>query len=370
MLDAPLMLEARRALFEKHPGCEAPVRHVLWVDRSWALSQSDDAREIDSLIVKRFAFQVARGNDEPSCHFDVDAYGATGIARYGGSGRAGVLHGYQIKGIGVTQFVDPNADWTHSHGRLPLKEAIREVIMSCVASQVFPYGAIPSLAIIELAEELKDENGETQRLALLVRPFAIRPSHFQRALGFHRNMEGMGHLADVDRVKDMVHFASNTAPELIRSFARRLGSQIATMHNLGWFHGGLYSSSVCINAELIDFGSSRFVPDREARSYDVNGPKFGSEMEGAKILISSWCYYWNRYAHGCRVDENAAFEQLIDGYVTSMPTLIGSVVGRYSWEYLNMRIEELMLDPKSSLQSAIDRFIREIVSSVNRTVAR
>ncbi|HHZ30636.1 TPA: hypothetical protein HH295_07960 [Xanthomonas vasicola pv. zeae] len=360
-------------LFVSVAARRAEVKSVVWYDKAFSHRESAVDISVEKWLVNTFAFKICAPPEISHAEFLVDAYGSTGIASYGGSGRAGVINGYQVKGIGVTPFVDPDADWTHSHGSLLLQEGVRELVFSRVAAELFPFGAIESVALIELQQNITDDTGRSQRTALLVRPFELRPCHFQRALGFRPNQINLRHLDDVLRVKSCVSIAARNCPAVLSDFARRLGAQIATMYRLGWFHGGVYSSNFSVSAKLIDFGSSRFIIDREQRSYSQHGPKFGEEIQFASMLLRSWCYYWNRYAMGHNIDYSVLIRELHCGYEEQLltypsPTL-GEVVGMYTWEYLNWRIDDLLAGPSIKFGEAVDMIIAEMVGNARKRIA-
>ena len=116
-----------------------------------------------------------------------DRYGGTGIGNNGGSGRAVVINGYHVKGIGKTPLVSSLPEDIFSTGEAYLEECVRETIFSELVSLEFPHSSIPTLAIIDtgISQISNTTKGQIfKRRTLLVRPSFIRPAHFERATGF------------------------------------------------------------------------------------------------------------------------------------------------------------------------------------------
>ena len=116
-----------------------------------------------------------------------DRYGGSGIGLNGGSGRAAVVNGYLVKGVGRTPLVSSLTDESHASGGAYLEESIRETIFAEIVRAEFPCSAIPVLAIIDtgLIQIFEESAGpKMERRTLLIRPSFIRPAHFERATAY------------------------------------------------------------------------------------------------------------------------------------------------------------------------------------------
>ena len=112
-----------------------------------------------------------------------DKYGGDGVLPALGAGRSGFTpYGdLYIKGIGFTPLFrhdDPD-DFPHSHGRLPMREAIIDTVFGELDSNLFTKGATRILAIIDLHEYITDPKGKKLPLVLVARAGRqLRPGHF------------------------------------------------------------------------------------------------------------------------------------------------------------------------------------------------
>ncbi|MCL1634923.1 protein adenylyltransferase SelO family protein [Luteimonas sp. SX5] len=288
---------------------------VAWINQQWFFERGWDVssplgrESANRWILQRFAqeLDIVAGAPVPATARDkrryvVDGYGTTSLARYGGSGRAGIVGDFQVKGIGRTPFAASNADWHHSHGCLWLEEGLREAVFSEVCRSEAPCGAVPVVAVMSLAETITEPDGGRRQRALLVRPFHIRPAHLQRALLIERpDQEGsmMPHLQDVDRVRwhiERIQRQTGGAWKSFKFMTAAYGRQAAYSHACGWFNGGLTSSNLTLQGQFIDFGSARFVQDGRAITYEAFGQRFGDELETASAVLDSIYFYQRKYA--------------------------------------------------------------------------
>lgn len=275
------------------------VRRVLeaepvWINWGWFHSKglntlSEDVRnEVCAWLVREFAFVVVEARHDSSqfaaeeATFFADRYGGNALGRAGGSGRCAYTNGFYVKGIGPTPLRDPTGPFFHTHGALPLEEAIREAILSEVAGAEFPYGAIPCVAIITIPLRLhhcaEDTRGEPR--ALLIRPAFQRAGHLESAAHFI-GIEPDQHEADSRRVGRCVAAIAERTPGGLRpwfdAFAGRMATQIAFAQIHRFSHGVYSSSNLSVDGALADFGSFRALPNWE-QAYTVKGmPPFGTE---------------------------------------------------------------------------------------------
>lgn len=277
-----------------------PLRYtVVWLNEVSLrrVTGLGERRQLVDFVMLKYAFELGSNAGSLSrTKFWVDRYGTTGVKAYGGSGRAGLVNDAQVKGIGATQFVDPRADRAHAHGRLSLREAVKECVYSVVASELFPFGAVETLAIIALGEGIRGEGLEEQA-ALLVRPFSVRASHLQRATGYAEpGQEAASHSRDVQRVRDMVRLVERGRRiHFLKMFVSRLASQVAYSHLYGWFGGGVLSSNFTLTARMIDFGAACFVPSWRRSEFNSFGPAFGDEEAYSAELLRSLVFYCRKF---------------------------------------------------------------------------
>ena len=72
-----------------------------------------------------------------------DRYGGIRIGHNGGSGRAVILNGYHVKGVGRTPLVSVLTEAGHASGGAYLEECVRETIFSELIAAEYPGGAVP-----------------------------------------------------------------------------------------------------------------------------------------------------------------------------------------------------------------------------------
>lgn len=248
---------------------------VLWLNRQ--VAQLDPVwhdhhghqGKYEQALLSRCAFALASPNDgieyaeRPGLIAHADRYGGSGIGNNGGSGRAALVNGYLVKGIGPTPLIAANADRGHASGGAFLEEAIRECIYSEIVRHEFPHSAIPILAIIDVgvSQWLGGREGWAQRRVLVVRPAFFRPAHFERAQGYLGAQPSDGG-ADFARVQAAFQLAG-PAHQLRHSFTeffRRWSRQLAYAFAHRLPHGSNTLSNICLNGALLDFGAISTVP--------------------------------------------------------------------------------------------------------------
>lgn len=287
---------------------------VLWFNEAWFLErgidpqQTGSRRRICGWLVEQFGFVVRLSGHSPSFFsegeelFHADRYGnTTGLAVHGGSGRACIKGGFQVKGIGVTPLAGAGANWTHSHGCASVEEGLREAIYASVAYHEFPHSAVPIIAVLGTELPHPVEKGKDGSLpgkrALIVRPAVVRPAHAERAPLFIRSITGFrnSQLDDVARTKDVIRkWSGGHYPDLYELF-RRVADQIAFGRVNKLFNGGFFSSNISIFGELLDFGGMRATSDwSRALNLDHAGG-FGDEMGLALGVLESLVFYFNKY---------------------------------------------------------------------------
>jgi len=117
--------------------------------------------------------------------FFAERYGGDGILNNGGGGRCGFDGRFHLKGIGANPLVGvrPSDGYGNSHanGFLSLDTAVYESIWAEIIHLALPYGAVRTVAIIDLRVDFEEPHMRHPR-GLLVRMPAVRPAHFIRAL--------------------------------------------------------------------------------------------------------------------------------------------------------------------------------------------
>ncbi|WP_156421948.1 hypothetical protein [Paucibacter sp. KCTC 42545] len=231
-----------------------------------------------------------------------DRYGGAGIGHNGGSGRNALLNGYLVKGIGRTPLVSKLTPLSHASGGAYLEECVRETIFGEIVDQEFPYGAIPTLAIIDTGIKETWPEGiwpEMERRTLLVRPTFVRPAHFERAIGFisenikegvldQRRVEAVFSEAIAQRGKeglitDFKAFFFRWAHQLAYSFVNRLP------------HGNNTSSNIAFDGRLVDFGAMTAVPSWSITATSLYPDPYVERFENISAAIRSLSYYFGRH---------------------------------------------------------------------------
>lgn len=223
-----------------------------------------------------------------------DRYGGDGIGTNGGSGRAVLMNGFHIKGVGRTDLIGANSGPSHASGHAYLEEAVREAIFSEIFAFEYPSGAVPIVAIIDTGRSVVwDTNNGPKRESkvLVVRPVCLRPAHFERAL-LHVTGERWVGARDAQRVRSRLDaLLTQTdvagAVEAVRNWATAWAAQVAYGFAHRIPHAAHSSSNITLGAALIDFGACTSVPSWSRFLLLQNGSFFGEEIKVvAKALRS------------------------------------------------------------------------------------
>jgi len=243
-----------------------------------------------------------------------DRYGGTGIGRNGGSGRNALVDGFLVKGIGRTPLVSASTPLSHASGGAYLEECVREAIFAEVVGHDFPYGAVPTLGILDtgLVQAWPEgiEPGIEPR-TLLVRPPFARPAHFERALGFDSGLPFEGE-RDHQRVKAVFAAAVSAVGKdgLLHCFDQfwtRWAHQLAYgfVHRLS--HGNNTSSNISLDGRLVDFGAASTVPSWQNCATSYHFDSFVNRMTCIVMSMRSLYYYVGRH-----LDQQFAARPFID----------------------------------------------------------
>ncbi len=219
----------------------------------------------EKTLLDQFAFIVPKPAMAPFLEgetksFFADRYGSVGINGNLGSGRAASLGGFQVKGIGATPLVGPQADAVHSSGTLSLQEAMKEAVWSSVLSEEMPYGANKVLAVILVDD---GQNTEDPARALLIREDPLRPAHFltnfearrltpeEEAKRSQNALHKMRSLWN----KELQLDPSTSLRQTFLTYTERLADQYAFLFANRLFHGATTPSNIMLNAGFLDFGT-------------------------------------------------------------------------------------------------------------------
>jgi hypothetical protein len=231
-----------------------------------------------------------------------DRYGGTGGSPHGGSGRCAMLGRYNAKGIGRTPLVSDKVDWWHSTGLMWLSEGIREAISSELAHFEQPYGAVPTIAIIDTGIDVqRDSVSRIERCGIAVRANFMRPAHFERSIYFGSSgFEGSDQHLDAIRVEKLTKLAMNNdglIGSLFPGFLPMMkmhAEQIGAARALRLWQGRFLTSNASIDGRLADFGSFRQVVNWR-RSVGQSNEVFGAEGTQLNAAAHSLSFYLYRH---------------------------------------------------------------------------
>lgn len=244
--------------------------------------------------------------------FFAERYGGDGISTNGGGGRCGFDGAFQLKGLGPNQLVGIRP-WntygnSHANGLLSLDVAVYESIWAEIINIALPYGAVRTVAVIDLELDF-DEPDQKHPRGLLVRLPAIRPAHFIRALYFkEKKFDILSE--DAKRVKKAIyklaHFLPTNNPhEAINNIeakleyglaelATRYAKQFAAARVKKIFHQSISASNITLDGAWMDLAGCTVFSDK--MWWDgFNIDQFNKEYMPAIQSIRDMCYYLKKY---------------------------------------------------------------------------
>lgn len=245
--------------------------------------------------------QYERGRNYDAVGY-ADRYGGTGIGSNGGSGRAIIVNGYHVKGVGRTQLVSSLTDAAHASGGAYLEETVREVIYGEIVRAEFPHSAIPTLALVDtgLIQVWDEPAGpKVERRTLLVRPCFVRPAHFHRASNFvsHNIKEGQEDTARVavffERMSSLL--GVDALGNRYREFWVAWAAQMAYSFVHRMPHGSNTVSNICCDGKLLDFGATSAVPSWANVATMLTPQPFVAQFAGVLRALRATAYYFGRY---------------------------------------------------------------------------
>lgn len=306
--------------------CRLPDARIVWVNQRVMRDDPAFATCGGTLAAYRthllracgYAISATEGAQGDVTIGIADRYGGPGIGYNGGSGRAVVVNGYHVKGVGRTPLVSVLTDKAHASGGAYLEECVREVIFSELAASEFPGGAVPVLAIIDtgMVQVWDLEAGSHPELrCLLVRPVFLRPAHFERAQAYISHDPTDGY-ADTQRVMYAFRmlaeqWGQDSLPTVYEHLWLTWAEQLAYafIHRLP--HGGDSTSNIALNGRLLDFGGMTAVPSFARISLTWGAATTGDELFTLMQAVTSHAKLLGRY-----VNAGLASKEAVDRMVS------------------------------------------------------
>ena len=250
-------------------------------------------REFHAQLIAALSYRILERDEvvaEPkTITMYADRYGGVGVSPALGSGRAGFLPygNLCIKGLGLTPLFkhdDPD-DFEHSHGGLPMDEALAESLFGEVNMNLFTLGSARLLAIIDNDEFITYPEGHKVPRVLAARAGQqLRPGHLlakrirrrgARLETFLRMTRETGQLVMQQRA------GASKLPDIKATMRRIINDHARTSaEQLRWrmIHGALTSSNMEISGAMLDLPTQSTQP-RTAPIYVLPYPDstFGRE---------------------------------------------------------------------------------------------
>ncbi len=289
------------------------INEGFWLGHGVDVTQPMERRALESWLLNTYAYcvpdTVADENlTGPEQLFYADRYGGSNGTTHGGSGRCGIRGRLNVKGIGRTPLVaaDEVVNIQHSHGCVWLDEAIRETLAGEVCAAEYPHGAIPVVAVIDcgIHHEIS-EWGFVGHRALIVRPNFIRLAHLQRSTYFgtagtpqsdqyldaQRTRDAISSVWGADNRRDSLGIATESLAQSMERFA----DQIAFSYVHRFYFGGISSSNLAVDGQVVDFGAFTIVPTWARTIYNDELPRFGDEAASIRGLLQSLGFFQEKY---------------------------------------------------------------------------
>lgn len=266
-------------------------------------------------------------------NFFAERYGGDGILNNGGGARCGFDGFFQLKGIGVNQLLGVRSrdiyGNSHANGLLCLNIAIYESVWAEIIQLALPYGAVSTVAIIDLEVEFEESNSLHPR-ALLLRLPAVRPAHFIRAIYF-KEKKYHAISEDAQRVSAAIRKLalflpginacqeSDTLSERLNvgmvELATRYAKQFATARAKRIYHSNVSASNITIDGAWLDLSRSAVFSERLWwDGFDLNS--FKNEYMPAINSIREMCFYLSKYGAISANESNIIFERALSTFNT------------------------------------------------------
>ncbi|MGE0707676.1 MAG: hypothetical protein AB7N76_08415 [Planctomycetota bacterium] len=222
--------------------------------------------ELESQLIREMAWQILpagqEANGRATTKVYADRYGGWGMGYNKGAGRAAFFGQYNlnIKGIGVTPLVSNATSFSHRHGGAPLTEGVLEAVWGEVGTNLFNRGSTRILAVIDVGDVTKWEDGGSERRALIVRAgHQVRPAHVL-AEGFQRpnTYEALVRMLDATNTLVKVSQPGGDVVDLNASLERlaQLHARTAAeLYRYRILHGGLSPGNKSFDGGMLDLGT-------------------------------------------------------------------------------------------------------------------
>ncbi|HBP21319.1 MAG TPA: hypothetical protein DEA08_26465, partial [Planctomycetes bacterium] len=191
-----------------------------------------------------------------------DRYGGWGMGHNKGAGRAAFFGEYNlnIKGVGVTPLVSNNTHYSHRHGGAPLSEGVLEAVWGELGTNLFNRGSTRILAVIDVGDVTKWQDGGQERRALIVRAgHQVRPAHLL-AEGFNPNNTYEATIRMLRQTGTLVETQSGGRPVLdldasLNKLAELHARTAAELYRYRILHGGLSPGNKSLDGGMLDLGT-------------------------------------------------------------------------------------------------------------------
>lgn len=286
---------------------------LVWLNHDWFAERWSEAfdegaeRELEKWLIKSFAVGVPGHLGLPPKSFAppltryADRYGGTGGAPHGGSGRCINLGQFNAKGIGPTPLVPDQVAFSYGHGYLELSQAIKQTILSLIANEGFPYGAVPVVAIIDTGFDFDfQQDGLIERCAIVVRPNFLRAAHIERSLFFGTaGIQQSDQYLDAVRVRevamslvtsDLLEANEEGVERFLQGWASKVCDQLGYGRAAKLWGDHIVSSNICLDGSWCDLELFQTLPHWGQGLNQVNHA-FGLEAPSILNTVRSLRFY-------------------------------------------------------------------------------
>lgn len=267
--------------------------------------------ELEKFVVENFAWGIPSSDEVTSPLFDdkemtlyADRYGGTGLGDNRGSGRAArSLQGkVEWKGLGRTSLVAQSEKESHSNGRVPLNEALREALYG-EATRFSPHGSNRVLMILSRGSKTVNHYNELLTDALIIREQSIRPAHFIAV----QNESYLSSISsffrshfraqDRERTTENVKRLKELLPDhSFLSYCRKIAEQFAYLYANHFYHGATSESNIELSGRLIDYGTMTAQPGYGKLRVIEHNDEAGKTDEFQNILVERFLSEIKKFA--------------------------------------------------------------------------
>jgi hypothetical protein len=180
--------------FVKHQAVRQPGR-ILWFnfELAEALGLEVPASrqltpELERKLLDRFSWRLLAPGEDPGERdvqtVYVDRYGGTGMGKNQGAGRAFYLDegNLNAKGGGLSKLGFPDNDFHHSHGGMPTREGLKEILWGEINTGLLSRGSTRALLSIDTGESTDWPDGTRERRVITLRAGPqTRPGHLMKS---------------------------------------------------------------------------------------------------------------------------------------------------------------------------------------------